>query len=82
MYNSSYNPQTMTISQGTTVIWKNQDSYDHTITSGTPGHPTGLFDSGNITPHGEYSYTFDSIGTYDYYCKFYLDKMTGTVIVK
>jgi plastocyanin len=82
MLNSSYFPQNLTISPGTTIIWKNQDPYDHTVTSGNPGNPSGLFNSGDITPHGEFSYTFDSIGVYNYYCELYLDKMTGTITVK
>ena len=82
MQNASYVPQNITVSKGTIVTWTNKDSFDHTVTSGTPGHPSGLFDSGNIGPNGTYSYTFDSTGTYAYYCKIHLDKMTGTVTVK
>ncbi len=82
MQNTSYVPQSLTITKGTTVTWTNKDSYDHTVTSGTPGHPSGLFDSGDIAPNGKFSYTFDSTGTYAYYCKIHLDKMTGTIIVK
>ncbi len=82
MQNTSYVPQTLTVSKGTKVTWTNKDPYDHTVTSGTPGHPSGLFDSGIISPNGKFSYTFDSTGTYAYYCKIHLDKMTGTIIVK
>ncbi len=82
MQNSAFSPQNMTISPGTTIIWINQDPYDHTVTSGNPGNPSGLFNSGNITPHGEFSYTFDSLGVFNYYCELYQDKMTGTINVK
>ncbi len=82
MQNTSYSPQSLTISKGTTVTWTNKDPYNHTVTSGTPGHPSGLFDSGNIAANGTYSYTFDSTGTFSYYCKIHLASMTGTIIVK
>ncbi len=82
MQNTSYNPQTLTIAKGDTVTWVNKDSFDHTVTSGTPGHPSGLFDSGNIGPNGTFSYVFNSTGTFPYYCKIHLDKMTGTIIVQ
>lgn len=82
MQNISYIPQSLTVNKGATVTWINKDPFDHTVTSGTPGNPSGLFDSGDIAPNGTFSYTFDSTGTYLYYCKIHLDKMTGTIIVK
>ena len=82
MQNTSYNPKTLTIAKGDTVTWVNKDSFDHTVTSGTPGNPSGLFDSGNIGPNGTFSYVFTSTGTFLYYCKIHLDKMTGTIIVQ
>lgn len=82
MQNTSYSPQSLTISKGTTVTWTNKDPYNHTVTSGTPGHPSGLFDSGNIAANGTYSYTFNSTGTFSYYCKIHLASMTGTIVVQ
>jgi len=82
MQNSSFVPSSNTITAGTKVTWTNKDSYAHTVTSGTPSHPTGLFDSGNINAGGTFSYTFDSTGTYQYYCKIHPDIMQGTVTVK
>ena len=82
MQNSSFVPSSITITVGTKVTWTNKDSYAHTVTSGTPSHPTGLFDSGNINAGGTFSYTFDSTGTYQYYCKIHPDIMQGTVTVK
>lgn len=82
MQNTSYVPQNITVSKGTKVTWTNKDPFDHTVTSGTPGYPTGLFDSGNIAPGGIFSYTFDTTGVISYYCKIHLDRMTGSVTVK
>ncbi|MCL5030179.1 MAG: cupredoxin domain-containing protein [Bacteroidetes bacterium] len=81
MQNSKFNPASLTIAKGTKITWTNKDSYDHTVTSGTPGHPTGLFDSGNVASGGTFNYTFDSTGTFQYYCRIHADIMQGTIVV-
>lgn len=82
MQNTSYNPQSLTIAKGDTVTWVNKDPYDHTVTSGTPGNPSGLFDSGDIGPNGTFTHIFNNTGTFPYYCKIHLDNMTGEIIVQ
>ncbi len=82
MQSSKFVPANLTITKGTKITWTNKDSYDHTVTSGTPGHPTGLFDSGNIAAGGTFNYTFDSTGTYQYYCRIHADIMQGTITVQ
>lgn len=68
----AYSPNTATVPVGTTVTWSNDDSVAHTVTSGTSdgsrGTPDGLFDSGNMESGDTFEYTFDSPGTYEYYC--------------
>ena len=70
-----------TISVGTTLKWTNQDNVAHTVTSGVPGSPSGVFDSGNINYLGSFSYTFNQAGVYKYYCKIHTS-MTGTITVQ
>ncbi len=70
-----------TISVGTTIKWTNNDAVTHTVTSGVPGNPTGVFDSGNIAPGGTFSYTFNQAGTYNYYCKIHTS-MRATITVQ
>ena len=66
---------------GDTVVWKNADTTRHTITSGSdPSNPDGLFDSGYFGPGKSFSYTFDEVGTYSYYCEPH-PWMQGTVFV-
>lgn len=77
----AFSPASKTITVGTTIKWTNQDGVTHTVTSGTPGSPSGLFDSGNIAPNGTSSYTFNQAGTFYYYCKIH-SSMTGTIIVQ
>lgn len=81
MQNISYNPDSLSVSKGTKVTWTNKDQVDHTVTSGTPGNPSGTFDSGDVAPGKSWSYTFNTTGTFKYYCKIHLDKMEGVVTV-
>jgi plastocyanin len=82
MQNIAFNPNVLNVSVGTTVKWTNKDNVNHTVTSGTPTSPSGLFDSGTIAPNGTFSFTFSAAGTYPYFCRVHSPKMTGTVIVK
>ena len=50
------------------VIWKNEDSAFHSVTSGSYEDPTDLFDSGHMDPYGTFSYKFDEPGMYPYFC--------------
>ena len=77
-----YDPEVVTVPIGTTVLWLNDDSTIHTVTSGTPDEgPSGLFDSGIVEAGDSFEYTFSSAGTIDYYCIVH-PWMIGTVIVE
>lgn len=82
MQNTSFNSSSKTITVGTEITWVNKDPYNHTVTSGTPGHPDGKFDSGIIASGGTYTHKFTSAGTYNYYCTIHQSLMTGTIIVQ
>ena len=51
-----------TIKPGDEVVWYNGDSVSHTVTA-----RDSSFDSGDIDPYSEWSYTFYSEGTFEYY---------------
>lgn len=40
-----------------------------------------LFESGNISPGGTFSYSFSEEGTFDYFCRIHAPNMQGTVTV-
>jgi plastocyanin len=78
----SFNPSTIIVAEGATVTWINTSSEVHTVTSGSQGNHDGRFDSGNMAPGEEFTYTFESTGTYSYFCIPHLGAgMTGTVSV-
>jgi plastocyanin len=70
-----FKPAVITVAAGTTITWTNKDGVDHTVTS-----DTDVFDSGGMSNGETFSFTFDSTGTYPYYCVFHPD-MTGEVVV-
>ncbi len=81
MFNITYMPATYSIPRGTTVRWLNQDSVNHSVRSGIPGTPTGLFNSGTIAPGGSFQFTFNDPGTFPFFSE--LDSgMTGTITVQ
>ncbi len=82
MQNTSFNPKNKTIAVGTTITWVNKDAANHTVTSGTPGNPDGLFDSGTIGSGGTYTHTFNTQGSFNYYCQIHQDIMTGSITVQ
>lgn len=77
-----YAPDKISISTGTTVVWSNDDRVGHTVTSGSPSDAiTGsTFDSSIIAPSKDFSYTFLSPGSFEYFCQVH-PWMTGLVTV-
>lgn len=72
----AFAPAKITVKKGTTVTWTNQDSVAHNvITTGGQGPK-----SKNLEKGASYSFTFDTVGTFDYECTIH-PSMTGTVTV-
>ena len=71
-----------TVSVGTEVVWVNNDNMDHTSTSGTPPTPDGTWNSGILDPGEDFSRTFNTEGSFDYFCTVHGNQMTGTIIVE
>ena len=63
------------------VIWLNEDSAFHSVTSGSYEEPTDLFDSGHMDPYGIFTYTFEEPGMYPYFCTLH-PWMAGNVKVE
>ena len=66
--NACYLPPSVTVHPGNTVTWSNDDSAAHTVTSGIPPVGDEIFDSGLIIAGSTYSYKFDTLGDYPYFC--------------
>ena len=61
---------------GTTVTWMNTDTIAHTSTSNAEG-----WNSGNVAPGGQFSFAFQTAGTFPYRCTIH-PGMVGTVVVR
>jgi 3',5'-cyclic AMP phosphodiesterase CpdA len=64
------------VAPGTTVTWTNRDDVPHTVASSTKVFKSPPLDTGET-----FSYTFQTIGTFEYYCSLH-PRMTGRIIVK
>ncbi len=63
-----YTPYLIQVSTGQEVVWENQDSAFHSVTSGMYGDPPYEFDSGHMEPTDRFSYVFAEPGTFVYHC--------------
>jgi plastocyanin len=76
-----YDPKTLQIPVGATVLWVNEDSTMHTVTSGNSQEgPNGVFDSSIIAAGDAFEFIFTSQGKEDYYCIVH-PWMTGSIEV-
>ena len=74
--NRAYAPDDLTVDVGTTVTWTNTDSVSHTSTSNAPG-----WNSGIVPPNGQFSFTFQTAGTFPYHCAIH-PGMVGRVVAR
>jgi plastocyanin len=77
---TSFSPNDLTISPGTTVRWINQDGIGHTVTP--DGH--NEWSSVSLNTSGQtFEHTFDNVGTFNYFCQPHLaNGMTGVIRVE
>ncbi|MDX1533444.1 MAG: plastocyanin/azurin family copper-binding protein [Nitrosopumilaceae archaeon] len=67
--NECYVPYSLSMKVGHKVIWTNEDTAAHTVTSGTvDGGPDGIFDSSIFMSGATFEHTFNDPGKYDYFC--------------
>src|SRR5216110_1877420 len=65
--NLVFSPSSVTIHPGDQVKWT-WGSSGHSSTSGSPGMPNGIWDSGILNQGATFTHTFNSTGTFPYYC--------------
>ena len=75
-----FEPATVTVHEGDTVVWKNDDSVLHTATEDVADKKPA-FDSGNIQTGASWRYVAQKKGTYNYICTVH-PNMQGTLIVQ
>jgi plastocyanin len=70
-----FQPESVTVKPGDTVVWQNKDVVPHTATA------TGKFDSKNLDGGQSWTWTAGAKGRYDYVCTYH-PGMKGTVMVE
>jgi amicyanin len=74
-----FNPATLTIKKGTTITWTNQDDARHNVVAQGDNASTGP--KSELLGQGEkYTFTFDTVGTFEYLCEPH-PYMKGSVVV-
>lgn len=76
MKNFGFDPPTLTIARGDTVVWSNADFVPHTSTA-----RDSAWDSKEIAANATWRYVPPKAGRYEYYC-FFHQTMKGTIIVR
>jgi plastocyanin len=77
-----FTPSSLTIHPGDTVVWT-WSSSGHSTTSGSPGMPNGLWDSGILNQGANFMHTFNAAGSFSYFCTPHgaCCNMVGTITV-
>ena len=80
MKSISYDPKSVVVPVGGSIVWTNKAFTNHTATSEDDGK---TFDTGEIKPNESSSpVKFDKEGEFNYHCTIHGKTMSGVVIVK
>jgi plastocyanin len=80
MKSISYDPKSVEVPVGGSIVWTNKAFTNHTATSEDDGK---TFDTGEIKPSESSSpVKFDKEGEFTYHCKIHGKTMSGMVVVK
>ena len=74
MRNMAFDPQSTKVQAGQTVVFQNDDTVSHNVTSSDIGT------SGDIRPGKTWKYKFDKAGDFHYVCTYH-QGMAGEIIV-
>ncbi|HUB04058.1 MAG TPA: cupredoxin domain-containing protein [Solirubrobacteraceae bacterium] len=74
--NFAFKPARIVVSPGTKVVWTNEDSDPHTVTTDKPGFSSQALDTGS-----HYAEVIRRAGTYTYHCTIH-PFMHGAVVVQ
>jgi len=83
MRSLAFVPSRVTIGQGETVRWINDDLVPHTTTSGNPDSAGagGLWDSGQLGLGQSFEHTFNDAGEFFYFCETHPFIMRNALII-
>jgi plastocyanin len=77
----AFTPSAEVVSANETITWRNDGDSKHTITPEPLADGTMPFTSTQIEPGETFVQSFNTPGTYAYFCSIHPDRMSGTVTV-
>jgi len=77
----SFSPSTENVTVGETVTWSNDGDSLHTVTPDPLADGSQPWSSAQLEPGQTFLQTFNTPGTYEYFCSIHPDRMTGSVVV-
>jgi len=80
LMDNMFDPKTITVNVGDTVMWTDKGQNEHTVTADNASFDSGDLKTGEKT---SFSFTFTKAGTFAYHCKYHVSLgMVGTVVVQ
>jgi plastocyanin len=78
----AYMPKAISINDGDILQWVNDDTVEHTVTSGNPGDADAgsRFDSGALAPGDTFCLHFEGPAQYTYFCRFHSNQMRDATV--
>jgi plastocyanin len=76
IFDNAYEPEDLTVVPGTIIVWVNEGSTAHTVTSDFL-----FFESGVLQPGMDFEFTFRDSGEYTYHCQVHGEEMSGSITV-
>ena len=76
MRGSVFSVSNLTLTTGSKVTWINDDNMVHTVTANNAS-----FNSGDMNPGSSFSFTFNTVGVYNYYCQHHAGMAAVVTIV-
>ena len=84
LFNFRFDPDSVTVNAGDTILWTNNGAFAHTSTSGLGCSVNGIWDSGSVSPAGgTFQRAFTTVGPFPYHCTFHCASgMVATAVVQ
>lgn len=73
-----FDPPSLTVNTGDTVIWENLDIFPHTVSTTEKNKPK--IESGTVPPGKSFSVKFSRTGSVAYFCRFH-PVMIGSITI-
>ena len=75
---NTFRPEELKVVTGTEVVWSNDGRNDHNVLPNNDDEDWGV-ETADFKPTDEHAYTFETAGTYRYYCSLHATKTAGSM---